>query len=282
MKNREKSHSPLKLALALAGSGLISQLFTSSTVQATTIVVEKNKLSENITNRKTTLVKRLENSDNSGKNKELHVNSKIKVPKTRKYTVKLGDTVSEIAYKYNLKTTDVLEWNNLNWGSIIYVGQQLNLLQPPDLSLNPNVISENKNARSTKDKSQATKIVDLAIKYAQLGIPYVWGGTTTEGFDCSGLVQNIFNNCGINLGRTTTEQENYVTTSEIVDVSDVVKMANPGDLLFWGNHGNTYHVAIYIGNGQFVAASHPGSNIRIENVSNYFKPSFIGKPKDFT
>ncbi len=275
MKSYRKAHSSFNLAFALTSGGLVSQLLTSPVVQAATVTVKKSESpSEKI--QKYTSAKQLKKSDNLKEDTTLHVNSKISVPKSGKYTVKPGDNVSEIANKYGLKTEEVLKWNNLNWQSIILIGQELNLQQPSEQISNSNLIDKNKNTVSTVH-SQATQAANLAIKYAQLGIPYVWGGNSTEGFDCSGLIQNVYNNCGITLGRTTIEQENYVSTSNVYDISDVIHKAIPGDLLFWGNHGNTYHVAIYIGNGQFVAASHPGANVKIENVSNYFKPSFIGR-----
>ena len=79
------------------------------------------------------------------------------------------------------------------------------------------------------------------------------------------------------MNRTTVGQEQNVATTDVSSVSDVINNARPGDLLFWGSHGASYHVAIYIGNGQFVAAPQPGQNVDVENVSNYFMPSFIGR-----
>ncbi|MBC6499365.1 C40 family peptidase [Weissella confusa] len=46
--------------------------------------------------------------------------------------------------------------------------------------------------------------------------------------------------------------------------------------LFWGGHGASWHVAIYIGNGQYVAAPAPGYNVRVENVTTGFMPDFVG------
>lgn len=115
----------------------------------------------------------------------------------------------------------------------------------------------------------AKKIVAEAEQLASENIPYVWGGTSTSGFDCSGLVQYVLGQQGINIGRCTTQQETHVQKK-------AVDQAQPGDLLFWGNPGSTYHVAIYIGNGEYIAAPEPGQNVQIQHINSYFAPSFAG------
>lgn len=108
-------------------------------------------------------------------------------------------------------------------------------------------------------------VVDVA--YQQLGVPYVWGGTTRSGFDCSGLTQYVYKKArGINIGRVTTNQE-YAGTK--IPVSK----AQPGDLLFWGARGSTYHVAIYVGNGNYIHAPEPGQKVKIQSMA-WYAPSF--------
>ncbi|MFT8917485.1 MAG: LysM peptidoglycan-binding domain-containing protein [Oenococcus sp.] len=115
-----------------------------------------------------------------------------------------------------------------------------------------------------------TAIINLALQLSRQGIPYVWGGHTTAGFDCSGLVSYVFQHAaGISMTPYTVSQEGYVS-------KHAVSAAKPGDLLFWGNAGATYHVAIYIGNNQYVAAPVPGRNVEVETISRYFMPSFAG------
>lgn len=116
-------------------------------------------------------------------------------------------------------------------------------------------------------------VVSLAVKLDNANIPYVWGGSTLSGMDCSGLVDYVYKNAeGISLPHNTIALESYVTTES-------VSAAQPGDLIFWGSKGSTYHVAIYIGNNQYVAAPQPGQNVDVETISSYFAPSFAGRVK---
>lgn len=128
---------------------------------------------------------------------------------------------------------------------------------------------------STTTSSTLTSgsVVSLAVKLANANIPYVWGGESLSGMDCSGLVAYVYEHSeGISLPHNTVAQEGYVTTKS-------VSAAKPGDILFWGSKGATYHDAIYIGNNQYVAAPQPGQNVVIETISSYFAPSFAGTVK---
>ena len=42
----------------------------------------------------------------------------------------------------------------------------------------------------------------------------------------------------------------------------------PGDLIFFGSYYDTYHVAMYVGNGQIVHASTPSTGVIIDSVNN--------------
>lgn len=121
---------------------------------------------------------------------------------------------------------------------------------------------------------QHGSVVSLATKIANSNsVPYVWGGENLSGMDCSGLVKYVYANAeGKQLPHYTGALENCVDQHPVSE-------AKPGDLLFWGNHGSTYHTAIYTGNNQYVAAAKPGTNVATYTISPYFNPSFAGTVK---
>lgn len=121
---------------------------------------------------------------------------------------------------------------------------------------------------------QNGSVVSLAVKIANSNsVPYVWGGASLSGMDCSGLVDYVYAHAeGKQLPHNTVALESYVNQHP-------VSQAQAGDILFWGNHGATYHSAIYIGNNQFVAAAKPGTNVATYTISKYFEPSFAGTVK---
>lgn len=88
----------------------------------------------------------------------------------------------------------------------------------------------------------------LGIAAGLSGIPYVYGGTTTRGFDCSGFTSYVYRLAGKSIPRTAEAQRAASTK-----VSNPV----PGDLIFFGYPA--YHVGIYAGAGKLYDAQHPGT-----------------------
>lgn len=160
-------------------------------------------------------------------------------------------------------------------------GQQYNQLSSTTnsngnlVNLSTGSVSQIVNSNTTQSTSgNSAAIIALAQQLVAQNIPYVWGGgTPSTGFDCSGLVSYVFKNAaGISLPHSSVEQEMYTQKKS-------VSQAQPGDLLFWGTPGASYHVAIYIGNNQYIAAPKPGLNVRVETISPNFLPSFAGSIK---
>lgn len=107
------------------------------------------------------------------------------------------------------------------------------------------------------------EVVASAEKY--LGVPYVFGGTTTSGLDCSGLVQKAYGDLGISLPRVAADQAHAGTAVPSL------AQAQLGDVLAFGEPA--HHVAIYLGNNMMIAAPEPGDHVKIQSV--YETPSSI-------
>jgi cell wall-associated NlpC family hydrolase len=110
----------------------------------------------------------------------------------------------------------------------------------------------------------------LRVALAQVGTPYLWGGESTSGFDCSGLVQYSYARAGLSLPRTAQLQ--YNATTHLTSSTELL----PGDLVFFGTGPNGVdHVGIALGDGRMVDAPHTGAFVRVE--SDYIDASdFVG------
>lgn len=109
------------------------------------------------------------------------------------------------------------------------------------------------------------KVIDKAI-----GTKYVSGGTSTNGFDCSGFTMYVFDKIGINLPHQSGSQYQMGT-----DVSrDEMR---PGDLVFFNTSGKGIsHVGIYVGDGEFAHAS-SSRGVTISSLSDsYYVNRYVG------
>lgn len=104
----------------------------------------------------------------------------------------------------------------------------------------------------------------VAIRAAEsvLGTPYHWGGTTTSGFDCSGLMLWSWAHAGIHLPRTAAEQQQVGT---LIPNQAALQA---GDLVFFGSPA--YHVGMYLGNGYMLDAPTTGQDVQIQQIFSGF------------
>lgn len=103
----------------------------------------------------------------------------------------------------------------------------------------------------------------VAEAYKHIGKSYVWGAKGPDSFDCSGFTRYVYLQVtGRDIGGWTVPQESAGTQIS-------VSQAQPGDLLFWGSRGGTYHVAIATGNGGYVHAANPAQGVLTGSVSSW-------------
>ena len=105
------------------------------------------------------------------------------------------------------------------------------------------------------------------------GTPYLWGGKSTFGFDCSGLVQMVFGFFGLDLPRDSKDQS--AVGRPLGSLSD----ARPFDLLFFGDGDAVDHVAIHLGD---LSILHASGNVKVESLSessHVFRQDLLGRFK---
>jgi resuscitation-promoting factor RpfA len=221
------------------------------------------------------------------------------------YTVVAGDWLSTIAEKENVsggwKRLYALNRSVLTSGpDVIYPGQKLTLGGKASTSSSSGTSSDTKatdasdttssssdSASSSSSSSNSATVsassssssssssgmaAAAAFALSKVGESYVYGGTSDAGWDCSGLAQAALAKAGISLPRTSEEQA-AASTRVSLDSLQV------GDLLFWSSDGTAsgaYHVAIYVGNGEYVEAANPSSGVKTDTISNW-APDFAGR-----
>ncbi|OPY58948.1 MAG: Gamma-D-glutamyl-L-lysine endopeptidase [Pelotomaculum sp. PtaU1.Bin035] len=106
-----------------------------------------------------------------------------------------------------------------------------------------------------------------------LGLRYIWAGTSSYGFDCSGFTMRLYQSQGVSIPRDADEQARegiMVAKSELL----------PGDLLFFAakmGQGQIHHVSMYIGNGMMIHSPGSSASVRIDPIdSGIYREEFWG------
>lgn len=154
--------------------------------------------------------------------------------------------------------------------------QNLNQYQ---FSGSPTIYGNGTDIPGASADNPGAKAVSLAMKAYQNKVPYVWGGNSlTQGIDCSGLIQQIYRQLGINVPRVTYDQ---AKSGKRVPLNQL----RPGDLVFFNTGkadpngiGRYGHVGLYIGNGQMIDARNSKRGILKGSMDIYGGPSLAIRP----
>jgi len=142
------------------------------------------------------------------------------------------------------------------------VGQQYSqMVQPFGTSLAQAQTQVTQEQAQAAASATSAQIVETAKKY--LGVPYKWGGTDpAKGLDCSGFVQLVFKDLGVDLPRVSWDQAKSGEPVESLD------KALPGDIIFYRSSGSPSggHIGIYVGDGQMIQAPKSGDVVRIKPI----------------
>ena len=120
------------------------------------------------------------------------------------------------------------------------------------------------------DGSVGVQIVEMAKQY--LGTRYRSGGSSPNGFDCSGFTMYLYAKFGYSLPHSATSQ--YKNCGYAVAKADL----QPGDLVFFSDSSHAIgHVGIYIGNGQIIHARYSVGKVMIDSLStSYYTNRYVG------
>ena len=168
--------------------------------------------------------------------------------------------------KYESRYSSSKKSNNSSTStSSQYSQQSLNTSSTNTPSSNKRNVS--KSSGSTQkiysNKSGVSNLDNVVYKY--IGVRYKYGGTTPNGFDCSGFVWKVYQELGYSFGRTNV--------AHLLNMGQKVSRSNlrKGDLVFFKINGRVSHVGIYTGDNKFIHASSSRGVIESSLDNSYWK-----------
>lgn len=125
--------------------------------------------------------------------------------------------------------------------------------------------------QKTEAATFGNKVTNIALNY--IGVPYRWGGTSPNGFDCSGFTSYTYKQAGMTLPRTTADQ--YAKGQPVSKWN-----LQEGDLVFFSTYkAGASHVGISLGGDKFVHAS-SSKGVTVSSLSeSYYTNTYIGSKR---
>lgn len=205
------------------------------------------------------------------------------------YTVRAGDNLYRIARNFGTTPTAIKSANSLK-STMIKAGQILSIpvakaavAKPSNpkvaeiahtgnetyMSAAPAVSADIK--QGVNSQSASTRLQLVQAGFELIGVRYRFGGSGNGGFDCSGLVKNLFSKFNIDLPRSSKEQ---FKQGQKISRDDL----QVGDLVFFSSNGSQpTHVGIYVGDNKFLHAARKARQVIISDLSKiWYTMRYIG------
>ncbi len=167
--------------------------------------------------------------------------------------------IATVPYESTLEVLEEIDGSNGRWIKVLLVDGREVFVQRGDVVINPKLT----------DLSQMPL---LAFKF--LNLPYTWGGRSSLGFDCSGYVQMLYRQAGVNIPRDSRSQAEWAGFKEIT-----IEEIKPGDLVFFGLDENRIrHVGMLVRKNLFIHAT-IAENAPYIHISNLTHADWNGTGK---
>ncbi|MGD9677226.1 MAG: LysM peptidoglycan-binding domain-containing protein [Vulcanibacillus sp.] len=191
---------------------------------------------------------------NNLKSSMIYPGQKLTVPDSSTYFVNFGDTLWKISKMFGVSINDFISYNGLKEPNNLFVGQIIKIPL--------------KNTWEAK----ANQIINTGLKY--IGTPYEFGAssTQTKTFDCSSFVQQVFEENGIVLKRSSRSQYSY-PPGRYISKSEIRR----GDILFFDytKDGVIDHVGIYYGDNK-ILHTYRAQGVEVGLFSSYWHERYYG------
>jgi SH3-like domain-containing protein len=167
----------------------------------------------------------------------------------RETSITRHQPVHTLPFEARLEVIAEPETEDRRWIQVRLPDNREAWIQRGDVSIDPKTISREEM---------------LAFSKRFAGLPYLWGGVSTFGYDCSGFVQMLYRQTGVNLPRDAQPQHDW-GGMESIALSELA----PGDLVFFGSSNKRItHIGMFIGSDEFIhATSHLTPIIQVSKLS---------------
>ncbi len=204
-------------------------------------------------------VRTLAHANGLGVDSVLPIGFRLRIPPAtaeattpRFYVVQKGDCLWTIARRYGATAQALADMNGLDADAVLRIGLRLKVP-----------------STTPSDNGYGDSFVQTAMEYR--GVRYRWGGMTTRGMDCSGLVARVLATHGIDAphsSRALYKLGRGVSKTEL----------QPGDLVFFNTSGRGIsHVGLYVGEGEFIHASSGRGRVRVDTLEKgYYHRRYVG------